>query len=98
MFLVTPPLLYVFRSFSRRDRFALCVWAGVVPCMMLLLLFQGSGWFGFGNRYLLDLMPLAILLMAIGMRGRLTPAGIVLVASSLVVNAWGTYRFMQEQF
>jgi hypothetical protein len=98
MFLVTPPLLYVFRSVSRRDWFALGVWAGVVPCMLLLLLFQGSGWFGFGNRYLLDLMPLALLLIAIGMRGRLTRTGLVLVALSLIVNAWGTYRFTLEQF
>jgi len=98
MFLVTPPLLYIFRSVSRRDWFALGVWAGVVPCILLLLLFQGSGWFGFGNRYLLDLMPLAILLIAIGMRGRLTRTGLVLVALSLIVNAWGTYRFTLEQF
>ncbi len=97
MFLVTPPLLYIFRSVSRRDWFALGVWAGVVPCMMLLLLFQGSGWFGFGNRYLLDLMPLAILLVAMGMRGRLTWVSGLLIALSIVVNAWGTYRFLLEQ-
>jgi hypothetical protein len=97
MFLVTPPLLYVFRSVSRRDGFALGVWAGVGPCLLLLLLFQGSGWFGFGNRYLLDLMPLAILLIAIGMRGRLTWASVLLIAFSIMVNAWGTYRFLLEQ-
>ena len=98
MFLVTPALLYVFRSVRGGNWFALGVWVGVAPCMFLLLLFEGSGWFGFGNRYLLDLMPLAMLLIAIGMRGRLTRTGIVLVALGVIVNTWGTYRFTLEQF
>ncbi len=73
-------------------------WWGTATCMILLLLFEGSGWYGFGNRYLLDLMPLAILLIAIGMGGRLTRVSIALIGLSLVVNAWGMYRFCAEQF
>ncbi len=96
MLLVTPPLIYVARA-VRRDRLAIALWAGVVPSLTLLLFFQGSGWFGFGNRYLLDVLPLAILLVAIGMRGRLTRVAILLIALAVAVNAWGTYRFLLEQ-
>ena len=65
--------------------------------MLTLLLFFGTGWVQFGNRYLLDLMPLAMLLIAVGMRGRLSRTAVMLIALSLTVNAWGTYRFCREQ-
>jgi hypothetical protein len=97
MFLVTPALLYIFRSYRRGDWFTIAVWIGAATCMSLLLLFEGSGWFGFGNRYLLDLMPLAILLVAIGMRGRLTRLSVLAIALSILINAWGTYRFCLHQ-
>jgi hypothetical protein len=93
MFLVTPALLYALRSWRRRDGFVVALWVGTASCMGLLLVFMSSGWYGFGNRYLLDLMPLAILLVALGMRGRLTRVAILLIALSILVNAWGTYRF-----
>lgn len=98
MFLVTPALLYVFRASPRRDGFTTSLWLGVGSCMTMLMLFQGTGWYGFGNRYLLDLMPLAILLIAIGMKGRLTRVSVPLIVLSILVNAWGTYRFCSEQF
>jgi hypothetical protein len=96
MFLVTPALLYVFRSHRRRNWFTLCLWAGVGTGLLMLLLFMGTGWYQFGNRYLLDLMPLAILLIAAGMEGRLTSMSAILIILSIVANAWGTYRFWVE--
>jgi hypothetical protein len=98
MFLVTPPLVYVFRSFRRRDLLTVGIWIGAATSMVLLLLFMGTGWYGFGNRYLLDLIPLAILLIAIGMNGRLSRPALVLIGLSIIINAWGTYRFIAEQF
>jgi hypothetical protein len=65
---------------------------------MMLLLFMGTGWYQFGNRYLLDLMPLAILLIATGMEGRLTFMSAILIILSIVANAWGTYRFCAGTF
>lgn len=96
MFLITPALLYVFGA-VRKDWFTVALWIGVVSCLSLLMPYQGSGWYAFGNRYLLDLMPLAILLVAIGMRGRLTPLALLVIALSIAVNAWGTYRFCLYQ-
>lgn len=71
---------------------------GIGTSLATLLLFFGTGWYNFGNRYLLDLMPLAILLIAAGMRGRLTRVSVALITLSVLVNSWGLYRFMQEQF
>lgn len=98
MFFVSPALLYVFLSGRRRNLFTIGLWVGASACLTLLLLFLGTGWYNFGNRYLLDLMPLAVLLVGIGMGGRLTRVSIALIALSVLVNAWGTYRFTLEQF
>jgi hypothetical protein len=97
MFLVTPALLYVFPSHRRRSWFTLGLWVGVVPCVFMLLLFNGTGWYQFGNRYLLDVMPFLVLLIATGMDGRLTWRSATLIALSIMVNAWGTYHFCAEQ-
>ena len=64
----------------------------------MLLLFFGTGWFNFGNRYLLDLMPLATALVAVGMGGRLTRVSVFLIIVSVLINTWGLYRFSLEQF
>jgi len=77
--LVTPPLLYVFRSFRRRDLLTVGIWIGAASSILLLLLFMGTGCYGFGDRYVLDLIPLAILLIAIGMNGRLSRPALVLI-------------------
>jgi len=98
MFLITPALVYVLRLPRRRGRFAAALWLGAGCCMIMLLLFHNTGWYAFGNRYLLDLMPLAILLVALGMRGRLTAVSAVLITLSVAVNAWGTYRFCIERY
>ncbi len=79
-------------------RLAWAVWAGALPPILALMFFHGTGWYQFGHRYLLDAMPLLVLLAAFGMRGRLTLVSIPLILLSVAVNAWGTYRFCQEQF
>jgi hypothetical protein len=62
----------------------------------MLLCYFATGWITFGNRYLLDLLPLGILLVAAGMEGRLTRVSVALIAVSVLVNSWGTYRFIQQ--
>jgi tetratricopeptide (TPR) repeat protein len=96
VFLVTPALLYLFRAYRRRDWFVRALWVGAGGSMVALLLLESSGAVQFGNRYLLDLMPLVIFLVAVGMRGRLSPVAAALIALSIAVNAWGTYRFCVE--
>lgn len=98
LFLISPPMLYFFLCWrqKRRDLLA-AVLAGAIPGTVALMFFHGTGWYQFGQRYLLDTMPLLLVLAAFGVRGRLTwPLG-GMILWSFAVNAWGTYRFSLEQ-
>jgi hypothetical protein len=93
MFLVTPALLLALLSYRRRNWLTVGGWMGCGVCLAMLLCYFATGWRTFGNRFLLDLLPLAMLLVAAGMNGRLTYASGTLILLSVAVNAWGTYRF-----
>ncbi|HOO18537.1 MAG TPA: hypothetical protein PLU99_15705, partial [Phycisphaerae bacterium] len=92
---VTPPLVYLFLAWRRRNRFALALAAGVLPFMAGLLLFRATGAYQFGNRYIIELLPLLLLLVAEGVRGRLTNISYVLIVLAIAVNLFGTCRFCQ---
>jgi hypothetical protein len=93
MFLITPPLLYLFLAWRQRDGFTLALLCGALPVVAALLLFRATGWFQFGNRYLLDAIPLLLLLVATGMRGRMSVVGGALIILAIVMNTFGTIRF-----
>jgi hypothetical protein len=97
MFLITPPLLYLFLVWRKRDAFTLALLCGTVPVMATLLLFRATGYAQFGNRYLLDAMPLLLLLVATGMNGRLSLIGGVLIIAAIAMNTFGTLRFFPVQ-
>ena len=98
MFLVTPPLVYALLAWRRRAPFTQALAAGAVPMLAGLLLFRATGYYQFGNRYLLEMMPLLLLLTAGGMGGRLSHVGYVLIVLAVAVNLYGTYRYCQPQF
>jgi len=99
MFLITPPLVYVLLAWRRREtrRLALALGAGVAPLLAALLLYRATGYFQFGNRYLLDAMPMLLLLVAIGTGGRIGFVGGALMAAAAAVHTWGTLRFYRER-
>lgn len=97
MFLITPPLLYLLLLWRKRDGFTLALLAGAIPVMTALLLFRATGYFQFGNRYLLDAMPLLLLLVAGGMAGRLTLPGVLLIAIAVGMNCFGTLCYLPDQ-
>ncbi len=98
MFLVTPPLLYTLLAMRRRNWFALALACGAVPFIAGLLLFRTTGAYQFGNRYLLEVLPLLLMLAAEGMRGRLTAISYVLIVAAVTANLFGTYRFCTSSF
>lgn len=93
VFLVTPPLLFVLIALRRRQWLVAAAWAGVLPLLAALLTFRATGFAQFGNRYLLDGMPMLLLLVAAGMGGRLTMPGLALIVAAVGVNVFGTLRF-----
>ena len=98
MFLVTPPLVYALMAWRRRAPFTSVLAAGAVPMLAGLLLFRATGYYQFGNRYLLEMMPLLLLLVAGGMGGRLSHVGYALVVLAVAVNLYGTYQYCRPQF
>lgn len=97
MFLITPPLLFLFLAWRHRDGFTLALLCGAVPIVGALLLFRATGYAQFGNRYLLDAMPFLLLLVATGMNGRLSLAGGVLIIAAIAMNTFGTLGFYPQQ-
>ncbi len=69
VFLMTPPLIFIFRSF-RRNWFAIGAWASVLLSSILLLLYHNTGAEQVGYRYLLDFCAPLALLTADGLRGK----------------------------
>lgn len=91
MFLVTPPLAYVALAWRRRAPLALAAAAGVAPFFAALMLYVATGYTQFGNRYLLEGLPLLLVLVGAGMNGEVSHLAYVLVVLAVAMNAWGTY-------
>ncbi len=98
VFLMTPPLVYIFLIWRRWSAFPAAVLLGVAPLLAALLCFNGSGWVQFGPRYLLDATPLLLLLVALGMRGRITYVSYVLTVLAVAVQVFGASRMLRLQF
>jgi hypothetical protein len=98
IFMMTPPLLYLFLLWRRWSAFAAAALLGAIPLVAVLLCFNGSGWMQFGPRYLLDATPLLLLLVALGMRGRITYVSYVLIVLAVGVQVFGASRMLRAQF
>jgi hypothetical protein len=98
MFLVTPPLLYLLVAWRRWSAWQACLWAGAAPMALGLMLFIGTGYNQFGNRYLLEGLPLMLGLVAVGMNGRLSHVGYGLIVLAVCANLFGTYAFDPSLF
>lgn len=63
LFLLLPGILSV-GLFSKKNRILLVYLLICISCIIFLLSYFGTGWFQFGYRYLLDIIPLLILILA----------------------------------
>jgi hypothetical protein len=98
VFLMTPPLLFVFLCWRRWSWFTLSLLAGAAPLVWMLLIFNGTGWVQFGPRYLLDATPLLLLLAGAGMTGRIGNVSYGLIVAALLVQLFGVSRVCQVAF
>jgi len=94
VFLMTPPLLYLFLAWRRWSAVVGAALAGALPLIAVLMLFVGTGWMQLGPRYLLDCTPMLLLVAAAGMGGRLTQVGFGLVVAAVGVQLFGTPRML----
>jgi hypothetical protein len=98
MFMVTPAFLYLFLAWRHRSLYTAALLLAAAPLVVTLLFFIGTGWVQFGNRYLLDAMPFLLMLVACGMRGRLTNVSVLMIVLSIAMQAFGVYAWDESLF
>jgi len=89
LFFTTPALLYMFRA-RLNERLALAALGGLLLTSIPILTYAVEGWAQFGYRYSLDVLPFMVLLVASGMRYRLTCFAIAVIILCCGINLWGT--------
>lgn len=98
LFLISPLFVFLFAIGRCDARWLVCLaLAGAGPGVVALMMYHNTGWYQFGQRYLLDVLPFLTILTALGMRGRLTRVSLALIGISILINVWGTYRYILEQ-
>ena len=90
IFLMTPPLIYVFRSF-RKNWFAAGTWTSVLLSIGMLLLYHNTGAEQIGYRYLLDLAAPLCLLTAAGSKGKVSLLFKILTVFAVVLSFVAIY-------
>jgi hypothetical protein len=88
IFLTTPALIYVFRSF-RRKPWMVGAWASVLSLLVLLANYYNTGAIQFGYIYLLDFILPVMALLAYSAGERVSGWLKGLIVASVVVNACG---------
>jgi hypothetical protein len=88
LFFTTPALLYMF-SARLKERLTLAALVGLIAVAIPIVTYWSVGWIQFGYRYSLDFLLFMVLLMASGMRYRLSPLKIAVIVLSFAVNLWG---------
>jgi hypothetical protein len=93
IFLVTPPLLYLFHRYERQW-WILGAWVSVFLNFLLLVLYHNTGAHQFGYRYILDAIIPLFALLAVAMEGKIRWHFILLLLCSIAFNLYGTYWFI----
>jgi len=88
LFFTTPALVYVFRARPLRP-VVLGAWLAVGAVLVPLLTYNNTGYWQFGYRFALDFVGPALVLVAVGCRGRVTWVMRGLIATGTIVNLWG---------
>ena len=87
LFLATPTFLWLYTAL-RRDRVAIAAWLSLGLVCVPLLLYFNTGWVQFGYRFSLDFLPLAFMLLAMGLQ-RISPLVKASIGLAWCVHLWG---------
>ena len=93
LFLVTPPLIYLFHRYERKW-WILGAWASVFLNFVLLTLYHNTGAHQFGYRYILDALIPLIAMLAVALGGKIPWHFILLLLCSIAFNIYGAYWFI----
>ncbi|GCE09698.1 hypothetical protein [Dictyobacter aurantiacus] len=100
IFWTMPALYSMVRTFVVRPRsyLAWSLLAGAVLPLVAHLLYFNTGWFQFGYRFFVDILPLAFVLAVMGFHTRLRWYEWGLILLSIVINIWGLLEYTYLQF
>ena len=90
IFLMTPPLIYAFRSF-RHEWFSVGSWLSVLVTVALLLMYHNTGAEQIGYRYILDAAAPLALMVADGTRGKVSPLFKILTVFAVCLSFVAIY-------
>jgi len=93
IFLVTPPLIYLFRRYERKW-WITGAWVSVLFNFALLVLYHNTGAHQFGYRYILDVSVPLIMLLATALGKKLSWHFMILLLFSILFNIYGAYWFI----
>ena len=94
IFLVTPPLIYLFHRYERKW-WILGAWASVFFNFILLVSYHNTGAHQFGYRYILDVIIPLMAVLAVAMDKKIPWHFILLLLFSIAFNIYGTYWFIK---
>ena len=93
IFLVTPPLLYLFHRYERKW-WILGAWLSIVLNFIFLILYHNTGAHQFGYRYILDAIIPILAMLAVAMGSRVRWHFVLLLLVSAAFNIYGAYWFI----
>jgi hypothetical protein len=88
IWITTPAIVLILRA-RIHDRLWLPAVLAAGAIALPSLMHGGNGYTQFGYRHTLDYMPFLLLLVGIGMRGKITAWMRALIIASITVNLWG---------
>jgi hypothetical protein len=92
IFISTPALLFIFFA-PWREKLAQACLLGAVCVAIPSLLYYTTGYMQFGYRFILDYIPFLMVLVALGMRGRLTKPALILIWVSIAMGFFQLINF-----
>jgi hypothetical protein len=98
VFLVMPPMVLALMGVWRGGWLKWAALAGLVPFVGFLQLLVFTGWVQFGPRFLLEALPLAFVLVALGVGRRLREWHVGLFGLAVAVQAYGVSRICARLF
>jgi hypothetical protein len=88
LLLTTPALIYLGRA-PMRTPLALAAWVALGLLLIPLLLYYNTGWWQFGYRFSLDFMVPVMVLLALGVKERISLRMRLLILLGIVANLYG---------
>jgi len=91
VFLAMPFLLFAAPPSTRAGSLIVnAAWLAVAGGLVPPLIYYNTGWYQFGPRFLLDVMPALAVLVAFGVRNGISVRFVTIAAASIAINAAGT--------